>query len=1025
MPGDDGYRRLIGRAAEVAALDSVLDDSRAPALVEIVGEPGIGKSRLLAELCERADSRKALVVEGRATELQRETPFAVFVDALDDYLGSLNPRAFEALVPSDGAELARIFPVLAGLGGEAIPPLGDERYRSHRAVRALMEALAGTRPLIVALDDMHWADQASIELLSHLIRRPPRAGVLMALAYRDPHANAALRAALSAADPERSLRLELGPLRLADATELLGPRVDPAIVPELFRESGGNPLYLDRLARAVRTGTRSGRGRGAHVIAGTTQSVPDAVADSVAVEVDGLAPDVAGLLRAAAVAGETFEPDLAAAVSELDETTALNLLDELLERDLIRTTEVPRRFRFRHPIVRRAVYESAKPGWLLAAHGRAAAELAARGAPPLARAAHVERSARPGNDAAVALLADAGEAAAARAPAAAAHWFEAALRLLSEDDVGRRLGLLIARAQALGAAGRFGDARAILDEVLQLLPADRHAVRAEVVASCARIDQILGRHGEARELLTSALEALPGRSEQATDLKIQLAAECFFTADFAGLERWVEEALADAASQDVAAARAAATGLLGCAAYMTDDAGAARESLDRAAALFEDLDDEQLSRRLHSLAWCGICEVYLERFDRALGLFDRGIEVALATGHGHIPTLMRIGQGLALLWQGRLDEGGARVELAVDASLLTANRQFLTWARWVGCWGAILAGELGAAVRIGEEAVAEAGELRDPVSALAGCYLAEARLESGDPEGSREELLAAAGGPELPLIERGFKSRWYEILARAALAVGDLRGAEEWAGRAWAAADGLEIPGRVSEAWRARAEVALAQDDPGSAVEASARAVEAATAAGTPIEAARARVLAGRALAAAGDPDGGASELERARGELDRLGARALSRPGGDGAAQARSPCGPPWARGPRRRGDRGAQRSGAGGRGAGRGGKDEPRDRRGAVPEPEDGGEPHGADIRQARDLLPHAGGDAARRRARPRIGFMWRCPRDPTATTSPAVRAAATRAFRRFATRSRRASPCRATGSRRCSTTRSPTGG
>ena len=103
------------------------------------------------------------------------------------------------------------------------------------------------------------------------------------------------------------------------------------------------------------------------------------------------------LLDGAAVAGDPFEPELAAAAAGADEQTATQALDELLARDLVRPTDVPRRFRFRHPLVRRTVYETSPGGWRLDAHERCAAALEERGASPVARAHHVEHAARQGD----------------------------------------------------------------------------------------------------------------------------------------------------------------------------------------------------------------------------------------------------------------------------------------------------------------------------------------------------------------------------------------------------------------------------------------------------------------------------------------------------------------------------------------------------------------------------------------------------------------------------------------------------
>src|SRR6516165_1751893 len=134
----------------------------------------------------------------------------------------------------------------------------------------------------------------------------------------------------------------------------------------------------------------------------------------------------------------------------------MHAVDELLALDLIRTTDVPRRFRFRHPLIRRAVYEATPGGWRLGAHERCAEALAARGASAAARAHHVERSARQGDLAAVAVLREAGEAAVRLAPESAAQWFGGALRLLPQTAPRKdRVELLLSRASALAAAGHF------------------------------------------------------------------------------------------------------------------------------------------------------------------------------------------------------------------------------------------------------------------------------------------------------------------------------------------------------------------------------------------------------------------------------------------------------------------------------------------------------------------------------------------------------------------------------------------
>src|SRR5206468_4174867 len=135
-----------------------------------------------------------------------------------------------------------------------------------------------------------------------------------------------------------------------------------------------------------------------------------------------------------------------------------------------RATSVPRRFGFRHPIVRRSVYETSPAGWRIGAHERVAEALAARGAGPLVLAPHVEASAKVGDVAAIAILTEAGRHAAQQAPATAARWFASALRLLPESAPdAQRVELLSAAAASSAAIGRFDEAHHALVESLDLV----------------------------------------------------------------------------------------------------------------------------------------------------------------------------------------------------------------------------------------------------------------------------------------------------------------------------------------------------------------------------------------------------------------------------------------------------------------------------------------------------------------------------------------------------------------------------
>ena len=263
---------LVGRTREVAELELALDRLAAgnPWSLQIIGEPGIGKSRLLAELHQRAQARGYLVLKGRAAEFELDVPFGVLLDAFNDYFGSLEPAFLQSLGSETLGELAAIFPSLTAAVDTLPPPrLQAERYRIHYAIRATLERLAERRPMVVMLDDVQWADAASVEMISHAIRRF-RGPVMGAFAFRQPPA--ALAAPFDAVARDGiGGRLELAPLTEEQAQSLMDPALDPEWRALLYHESGGNPFYLDELdavgprrRTAQRLGVGTTRARSGH-----------------------------------------------------------------------------------------------------------------------------------------------------------------------------------------------------------------------------------------------------------------------------------------------------------------------------------------------------------------------------------------------------------------------------------------------------------------------------------------------------------------------------------------------------------------------------------------------------------------------------------------------------------------------------------------------------------------------------------------------------------------------------------------
>jgi DNA-binding NarL/FixJ family response regulator len=868
---------LVGRAEELGSLDQLLVEleSGEPSAIAVVGEPGIGKTRLLGELAARADDRRQIVLFGSASELERDLPFWVFVEALDEYVQALDPRQLSSLDDDVRAELARVFPSLAGLAAGAAPAFQHERYRSHRAVRELLTRLAATKPVVLVLDDLHWADSASIELLGALLRRPPAAAVVLALGMRSRQIPDRLSAALEHAHRADSLRrIQLRPFSRSESAEFLGQAVAGTRADVLHEESGGNPFYLEQLARSLNGATTNGTASQEFLLGDI--DVPSSVAAALAEELALLTDSARLVLDGAAVAGDPFEPELAAFAAGRPEAFAVEALDELLRLDLVRQTDVPRRFRFRHPLVRRAVYESTRPGWRLGAHERSAIALAARGAPVSARAHHVERAARQGDMDAVATLRQAGEAAAYRAPASAAHWFGVALALVSEAaPTEERVELLLARAGSLAAVGQFSDSPSALLESIALVPHEATALRVRLTTACAGVEHLLGRHEEAHARLLNMLQNLQrSGSPEAVALMIELAVDGFYRMEYQSMCEWGKRALGAVRPLRDQPLTAAALATLAYAAALSGAMSEADTHRSDAAAIVDALPDEELALRLDAAVNLAAAELDLERFAEAGAHAERAMSVGQATGQNDIVPILIYTMAWVRRRRGDLAGSGELLDEAVEGARLSGNAQSLAGNLLNQSLTALAAGDLEFALAAAEESVDLTEHLdQGLVSASAGLALAAVLCERGDGAGAVAAMVEPAGGPDLLLIPPAWRANWLELQTRCWLTLGDLDEARRSAAAAEQCATAFGRRLAAASADRATAAVALESHDLANAAERALASASAADEVGVPIEAALSRTLAGRAFAQAGDRKRASSELSRAAAALHACGA--------------------------------------------------------------------------------------------------------------------------------------------------------
>lgn len=858
--------RLVGRDAELAALDRALDrlrphsgPSRGFRLLEIVGEPGIGKSRLLAELRTRAAGRGHLALGGQATEFAGAVPYSAVVEVLDDHLAGPGRAEAERLGPNSLDLLVPLFPSLEEASGTAGDPSpAAERYRTHRAIRELLEHLATPRGMVVIIDDLHWVDEASVELLIHLIRQPPRAPLLLGVGYRPRQLHPNLAAAPR---PEGTAEhLELGPLTRAEAEELLGPDLPPARLDTLYELSHGNPLYLEELARTPPRDFDA-------------EALPGSVAAAFRAELAALSPSSRLVASAAAALDEPFDPELVAEVADLGLSATAPAFDELIARDLVRPTGDRMRLRFRHPLVRNAAYRSAGQAWLLGAHARAAAALARSRTPAVRLAPHVMRAAPVGDEDAIGLLIEAAEQAMSRSPAAAERWLDAAVQKLSGQQTARRLDLLARLGHARLLAGRFHDGRAALREVLRLMPPDEPERRVEAAASCALAEQMLGRYRDVRALLVDELRRLPAdRVREAGVLKLELAYSALLSGDFP-IDRAPGEEAYEAADitgdQSLAAAAAAVSTM---AAYVAGDIASALDWRERAAALMDALPDGELARRLGATPWLGWAEMFLDLGEDALRHLDRGLSLARETGQAHLFAYLLVGRACTLHLVGRLDEAAGCADDGVDAAELSASDELRSMAYTVQGLVAVMQGDRQLALRAGERAVQASGATPDWWSSAAGCTLAAARLANGDPAGCLAEAVRACGGPDLPSLDPLNKPFFAQPLIHAELVLGRVERARHWVDlidRSGAA----QLSSRTGHLHLGHAQVLLASGESGPAAERAHAAVAAFSAAGHPVGVANAHLVAGMAGAELGDEAAAAAAFEQAAGLFDACGA--------------------------------------------------------------------------------------------------------------------------------------------------------
>jgi DNA-binding CsgD family transcriptional regulator len=560
------------------------------------------------------------------------------------------------------------------------------------------------------------------------------------------------------------------------------------------------------------------------------------------------------------VAGDPFDSELAAAAADADEATALAELDRLVNATLVRPAGGSRGFRFRHPVVRRAVYDSTGAGWRLGAHERAAAALARRGAAPGERAYHVEQTARAGDDDAIELLTAAARDAGWANPAASARWLRAALELLPAGDErrGQLLGLL---ALSLAAAGELAEARDTLIEATGAMPADGDQMRLKLIAITSMIDHGLGRHEEAQARMRDALAAVPGDGppESRAELEFELAAGSAFMQDAGDL---VDTATRASASLEgfVPILHAAAEGLVAMGAMWSGDTKRGLAAVDKATAGLHALSDTEWAARPDAAYYVGMAELASARYREVLATSERGLAIVRKFDFGAYLGPMEHLRAMALYNFLRPAEARHHLEVCEETARLQGLDYQLEWALWMRALVADAEGD----PLLADQAATECREVMERTTESMLTRVGRTALAvvtaSHDPQRAIAEMVDA-GGPELDQIDTTWSTWLLTIVVRAAIEAGDLDAAERWAALLEQRAADLPVPAYAIRADIGRANVLLARGDAPTAADLALPAAARAESLDIHVDAIAARLCAGRALKAAGRSDDAVAQL--------------------------------------------------------------------------------------------------------------------------------------------------------------------
>jgi len=545
---------LVGRLAELTRLRDALDAASRgqPSAYLLAGDAGVGKTRLLAELAARARADGVRVVAGHCVDFgDGGLPYLAFTEIL------------RSLAGTTGDDLAARFPALGPLLGSAPPGQDGAATKSHQlflfdAVAEVLAEVAAESGLLLVVEDLHWADQSTRDLLRYLVSRLDRQQLFVVGSYRadDLHRRHPLRPLLAelARLPhvERILLPALPDADIAELVRRLGAELPAIDLARIVDRAGGNAFYAEQLLQAV--------------VDHDAATLPGALADVLLARLEQLPGPANRVVRIAAVAGRQVQHELLSAAADLGDGDLDNALREAVARNVLVPAE-DGTFAFRHALLREASYADLLPGERVRIHARFA-QLLDDGRGPAAELAYHRRESHDLAGALTASVQAAEEARGLGAPAEQLHHLEAALRLwpavpeatelIGRDEVSVMLAAANAAAQAGESARAVALTRAALERVESPTDVELTAkVRYTLAQNLLTVDLDQAAYAET----SAALDLLP--ADPPSPVLVWAAAThvrtAFYVGDVEGARRAGEQALsgAEALGLDAAWAEAA------------------------------------------------------------------------------------------------------------------------------------------------------------------------------------------------------------------------------------------------------------------------------------------------------------------------------------------------------------------------------------------------------------------------------------------------------------------------------------